>query len=377
MKGKDAMKSQAAVLREPGTSFTIDEIDIAPPREGELLVRIEAVGICHTDLVFASGALGTPFPLVLGHEGAGTVEQIGAGVTGFAEGDKVLLTFDSCGHCHQCEAHLPSYCDTFTSLNYDAVRSDGSSPASNADGQVAARFFGQSSFSRYAIATARNAVKVPENSDLAVLAPLGCGVQTGVGGITRSLGARPGTSLVIFGGGAVGLSAIMGGVLAKCRSIILVEPRAERRALALELGAHHALDPDDGDVVEAVRTIAPGGVDYVFDTSGVTALVQSALGMLAPNGMIGLVGVPGNLEAALTLPVVPTITFGHGVKGIIEGDSEPAEFLPELVRLHAEGLLPVEKMITTYPFENINEAISDSHSGKCIKPVLVFANDEQ
>lgn len=366
------MKAKAAILRKPGAVFELGEIEIAPPRAGELLVRVEAVGICHTDLVFASGALGTPFPLVLGHEGAGIVEEVGAEVEGFATGDKVLLTFDSCGQCHQCAAHLPSYCDSFTARNYDCVRSDGSSPASDRGVQVAARFFGQSSFSRYAIATARNAVKIAADADLATLAPLGCGVQTGVGGITRSLRARPGTSLVIFGGGAVGLSAVMGGVIAGCRSIMVIEPRGERRALALELGANHALDPKDGEMVEAVRAIEPGGVDYVFDTSGVTAIVQSSLGMLAPNGTIGLVGVPGDLEAVVTLPVVPTITFGHGIKGIIEGDSEPAEFLPELVRLHAEGKLPVEKMIRTYPFESINAAIADSHSGQCIKPVLIF-----
>jgi aryl-alcohol dehydrogenase len=368
------MKAKAAILREPGTTFTIEDIDIGAPHAGELLVRIEAVGICHTDLVFASGALGTPFPLVLGHEGAGVVEQTGAGVEGFAKGDKVLLTFDSCGHCHQCKAHLPSYCDSFTALNYNAVRGDGSSPASDEDGAIAARFFGQSSFCRYAIATARNAVKLPADADLTTLAPLGCGVQTGVGGITRSLGARAGSSLVILGGGAVGLSAVMGGVIAGCRTIIVIEPRPERRMLALELGAHHPLDPKDGDMVEAVRTIEPSGVDYVFDTSGVTTIVQSSFGMLAPNGMVGLVGVPGDLEATLSLPVVPTITYGHGVKGIIEGDSEPAEFLPELVRLHTEGRLPVEKMIKTYPFERINDAIADSHSGQCIKPVLVLGD---
>lgn len=369
------MKAQAAILRAPGTAFVIDEVEIAPPREGEVLVRIEAVGVCHTDLVFASGALGTPFPLILGHEGAGVIEAIGSAVEGLSPGDKVLLTFDSCGHCHQCEAHLPSYCATFTALNYDCVRADGSSPAHDDNGQIAARFFGQSSFSRRVVATARNTVKVPADADLSLLAPLGCGVQTGVGGVTRSLGARAGSSLVVLGGGAVGLSAVMGGVIAGCRTIILVEPRAERRALGLDLGAHHALDPADRDVVDAVRAIEAGGVDFVFDTSGVTDLVQASLGMLAPNGMIGLVGVPGNLEAALTLPVVPTITFGHRVKGIIEGDSEPAEFLPELVALQAAGKLPVERMVTTYPFAQINDAIADSHAGKCIKPVLVFPED--
>lgn len=370
------MKSQAAVLHAPQAAFTMEEVDIGLPLAGELLVRIEAVGICHTDLVFASGALGTPFPLILGHEGAGVVEAVGEGVSGFAPGDKVLLTFDSCGECRQCEAHLPSYCDHFTTRNYDAMRGDGSSPASMAGQQVAARFFGQSSFSRHAIATARNAVKVPDDADLATLAPLGCGVQTGVGGILRSLKAGPGSRLLVIGAGAVGLSAVMGGVLAGCDAIIVLEPRPERRALAAELGATATLDPAAGDLVEAVRAIVPGGVDFVFDTSGIAPVVQASLGVLAPNGMIGLVGVPGDFAAALNLPIVPTITFGHGVKGIIEGDSNPADFLPELVDLHRQGRLPVDKMITTYRFDQINEAIADSHAGKCIKPVLVFGDGQ-
>lgn len=370
------MRSTAAVLREPGGRFLIEEIDISEPRTGELLVRIEAVGICHTDAVFASGALGSPFPLILGHEGAGVVEQVGAEVEGFAEGDKVLLTFDSCGHCKRCNADEPSYCQSFTGKNYDFVRDDGSTPASKEGEPIAARFFGQSSFSRFAISTPRNTVKLPADADLATLAPLGCGVQTGFGGITRSLGAKSGSCAVILGGGAVGLSAVMGAFYAGCSTIIVIEPKAQRRELAIELGAHHAIDPSGIDTVEAVRAIIPEGADIIFDTSGVPEVVQSSLGMLGSKGILGLVGVPGDFEATLDIPLIPTITFGHGVKGIIEGDSDPASFLPELVDLHLQGKLPVEKLITRYSFAEINEALADSHSGAAIKPVLVFGGTE-
>lgn len=366
----------AAILREPNGRFEIENAEIEPPRANELLVRIEAVGICHTDMVFASGALGSPFPKVLGHEGAGIVEAVGQGAGGFEPGDKVLLTFDSCGHCSRCAQHQPSYCEHFVDRNYAFVRDDGSSPAECAGETIAARFFGQSSFSRYAIATSRNAVKLPKDADLATLAPLGCGVQTGFGGITRSLGARAGSSAVILGGGAVGLSAVMGAVYAECATIIVIESRASRRELALELGAHHAIDPDAGDAVEALRAILPTGADYIFDTSGAAPIIQASLGMLGSKGTLGLVGVPGDFEAALSVPLVPTITYGHSVKGIIEGDSEPAAFLPELVALHAAGKLPVEKMIRRYPFSEINQAIADSHAGVCVKPVLVFGEDE-
>ncbi len=366
---------QAAVLKTPGSAFTVETVAIGDPRPGEVRVRIEAVGICHTDLVFATGELGTPFPLILGHEGAGVIDKIGEGVTGLAPGDKVLLTFDSCGRCPRCEDGLPSYCRHFTDVNYACQRGDGSSPAQDRDGPVAARFFGQSSFSRYAISTQRNTVKLPPDADLGLLAPLGCGVQTGVGGVLHSLGARPGSSLAVIGGGAVGLSAIMGGVLAECATIILIEPRPERRELGTALGATHVIDPRADNAAEAVRAIRPEGVDHVFDTSGVPDAITGGLAMLAPYGTLGLVGVPHSLDAAIALPIVPTITYGHTIKGIVEGDSDPQRFLPELVRLVREGKLPIGRLITRYPFERINEAIADTQTGTCVKPVLIFPSD--
>jgi aryl-alcohol dehydrogenase len=331
----ELMKATAAVLREPNGAFGIESVDIDAPAAGELLVRIEAVGICHTDMVFASGAMGTPFPLILGHEGAGVVEAVGEGVTKAAVGDKVLLTFDSCGHCRQCADHNPAYCEQFTALNFAGVRADGSTPAHVGDTPVSARFFGQSSFSSLAITGERNVIRLDPDADLATLAPLGCGIQTGVGGVLRSLKAKAGSSLVVMGGGAVGLSAVIGGVLAGCSTIILIEPRPERRELGLSLGAHEALDPAAGDTTEAVRAIVPAGVDNIFDTSGNTGALSAAIGMLAPMGTLGMVGVPGALDAVLPVPIVAAITYGFTVKGIIEGDSDPDEFLPQLIALHA------------------------------------------
>lgn len=364
------MKAQAAVLRRPNEPFTLEAVDIAAPGNGELLVRVGAVGICHTDLIFASGALGTPFPLILGHEGAGIVEAVGDGVTKAKIGDKVLLTFDSCGACTQCMSHNPAYCHQFTALNFACVRSNGATPVSAGGEPISACFFGQSSFSSLSIAHQRNVVPLSPDADLAALAPLGCGVQTGVGAVLRSLKVAPGTSLVVIGGGAVGLSAVIGGVLAKCASIALIEPLTERRELGLSLGAHHVIDPAIGETCAAVRAIVPGGVDYVLDTSGNTDALTSAIGMLAPRGTLGLVGVPSALDAALSLPIVPAITNGMTVKGIIEGDSDPDEFLPRLVDLHRQGQLPIERFVHFYPFQQINQAIADAKTGACVKAVL-------
>ena len=367
------MQTQAAVLNQPAGPFSLETIDVAEPRAGEVRVAIKAVGVCHTDLVIGSGALGTAFPAVLGHEGAGVVESVGEGVTSVKPGDKVLLSFNSCGHCPRCDSHDPAYCFEFFPLNMLCARGDGSSRLSK-DGQpVADNFFGQSSFAGLAVANERNVLKVADDADLATLAPLGCGIQTGAGAVLRSLKARPGEALLVIGGGAVGLSAVLGGTLAGCSPIILIEPQAARRDMALELGASHVIDPASaGNIVEAVRAIVPAGVDVVVDTSGHMPTLEQAPNMVATMGRIGLIGMPGALDAVLPVPMVQWLTLGGTVRGIVEGDSDIAGFLPELIAHHAAGRLPFERFVTRYPFSRINEAIADSHHGKCIKPVLVM-----
>lgn len=368
------MHAIAAITKEASGPFVIEPIEVSAPRPDEVLVKSAAVGICHTDLAFASGMLGTPFPFVFGHEGAGTVAAIGEGVTKVAVGDKVLLTFNSCGHCPTCDAHEPAYCHEFPLRNYAGGRPDGSSALSQNGTPLAGNFFGQSSFASHAIANQRNILKVAADADLAALAPLGCGVQTGAGAVMRSLDAKPGSSLVVIGGGAVGLSAVLGGVIAGCSTIILIEPQAERRALGTSLGAHQVIDPASGDTTQAVRAILPAGANNIVDTSGHEGAIAAAIGMLAPKGALGLVGVPGRLDAVINLPIISAITYGHSVKGIIEGDSDPDVFLPELIAHMKAGRLPIDKFTKTYKFDQINQAIDDAHHGKCVKAVLTFDN---
>lgn len=367
------MQTQAAVLNEPAGTFSLETIEIGEPQAGEVRVAIKAVGVCHTDLVVGSGALGTAFPAVLGHEGAGIVESVGAGVTSVKPGDKVLLSFNSCGHCPRCDTHDPAYCFEFFPLNMLCARSDGTSRLSKDGKPVADNFFGQSSFAGLAIANERNVLKVADDADLATLAPLGCGIQTGAGAVLRSLKARAGEALLVIGGGAVGLSAVLGGVIAGCNPIILIEPQSARREMALAIGATHAIDPAvAGNIVDAVRGIVPAGVDLIVDTSGHMPTLEQAPNMIATLGRIGLIGMPGTLDAVLPVPMVQWLTLGGTVRGIVEGDSDIAGFLPELIAHHQAGRLPFDRFVTRYPFERINEAIEDSHHGKCIKPVLVF-----
>lgn len=369
------MKAQAALLTGPGSEFTLADIDIDGPRAGEVLVQIAAVGICHTDLAARDGVLPIEFPGVVGHEGAGTIIAVGDGVTKVAVGDKVGVTFNSCGECATCTTGLQSYCENFMAENYSGVRKDGSKPLSLDGKPVGGMFFGQSSFARVALASDRNVVKVVDDIPFALLAPLGCGVQTGVGAVTRSLNAEKGSSIAIAGGGSVGLSATIGAALRECATIIVVEPNAHRRELALELGATHVIDPFAGDLTEQVRAIEPRGVDYAIDTTGISAVIESLIGATAVRGTVGLIGVPSDPTDAVGLNIIATLSLGLTVTGIIEGDSVPDEFIPELVELYRDGRLPLEKLVTTFPFADINKAVAAQHDGSVVKPVLVFDDE--
>ena len=365
------MKSTAALLTGIGSEFTIDEIDVEEPRAGEVLVKIVAAGLCHTDLAARDGILPIEFPGVVGHEGAGTVIAVGDGVTKVAVGDKVSMTFNSCGQCRTCTTGRQAYCENFPATNYAGVRADGSKPLSKDGKPVGGMFFGQSSFATVALGNERNVVKIDADIPFELLAPLGCGVQTGVGAVTRSLKAEKGSAIAIAGGGSVGLSAVMGAVLQECATIVVIEPTAARRELALELGATHAIDPAAGDVAEQIRSIVERGVDYVVDTTGIGAVVESLINATAVRGTVGLIGVPSDAAGAVSLNIIATLTLGLTVTGIIEGDSVPDEFIPELVDHYRNGRLPVDKLVRTFPLADINSAVKLQHDGGVVKPVLM------
>ncbi len=364
------MNIQAAVAVGPGQPFELKDLTLDAPRPDEVVVAIYAVGICHTDLVFRDAGV-IAAPAVLGHEGAGVVVAIGTEVTKVRAGDRVIITFRSCGHCHRCDQGDAAYCQSMPMLNYAGMRPDGSTTLTDQGARVSSNFFGQSSFASHAITYERNLVKVPDDLPLHLMCTLGCGIQTGAGGVMRSLACEAGSSLLVTGGGPVGLSAVMGAKLQGCTTVILVEPHASRRALALELGATHVIDPAEApDLAAAVRAILPPGVNYAFDTTGLPAVQSASLGALASKGVLGIVGVsapgtpvPGDVNLV--------VTFGHTIKGIIEGDSDPDVFLPELMAHYRAGRLPIDRLVTAYPFADINEAIAAQHRGECVKAVLV------
>ena len=367
-----ARKARAALARTPQAPLTLEDIDIAGPRADEVLVRVVATGICHTDIVCLNG-FPVPMPIVLGHEGAGVIEAVGSAVNGLAPGDHVLLSFNSCGTCSNCKSDEPAYCFQFLGLNFGGMRlEDGSSPLSRKGEKIHGQFFGQSSFATLAIARAVNAVKVDKSLPLATLAPLGCGIQTGAGAVMNSLQVRPGRSLAVFGCGAVGLSAVMAARIVGAGPIVVVEPNAARRALALELGATHAIDPKgQNDMVGALREASGGGFHYALDTSGIPAVMKNAIDAMLPNGMLGLIGIPPP-EAPMPMSIMDLYMRGLGVKCIVEGDADPQTFIPKLVDLYQAGKLPVDRLIRQFPFDRINDAFAAATDGSVIKPVVVF-----
>ncbi|RAK63603.1 NAD(P)-dependent alcohol dehydrogenase [Phenylobacterium kunshanense] len=365
------MDVTAAITRAAGAPFEFATVRLDDPRPDEVRVRIAAVGVCHTDLVARDGAMPIALPAVFGHEGAGVVDAVGADVTKVKPGDRVAITFRSCGACDRCASGDPAYCYMMPALNYIGMRPDGSKALHEGEADVSSNFFGQSSFASYALAYERNLVRLPDDIPFELAAPLGCGIQTGAGGVMLALAAPAGSSILITGGGAVGLSAVMGAAIQGCSTIIVLEPHAGRRDLAKALGATHVLDPAAGDLSAAVRTVLPHGVDYAFDTTGRPDVLGAIMGCLAPKGVLGVVGIP---PPGTPLPgdMGSVLTFGQTVRGIIEGDSDPDEFLPRLIDEWRAGRLPLEKLVKTWPFAEINAAIEAQHHGDCVKVVLTL-----
>jgi len=365
----------AAVLREHGGALTLEPVRVEAPRDGEVLVEIEACGVCHTDMVMRDGHLPVPTPVVLGHEGAGIVQAIGAGVTHVATGDRVVLSFASCGGCAPCCDHIPAYCEEFFPRNFFAQRADGSTSLTGqkAGEVVHSHVFGQSAFATHAVAPARNVVRVPDELDvsLAQLAPIGCGIQTGAGTVYNSLRVQAGSRLAVIGTGAVGMAAIMAARHAGAKAIVAIDLSRARLDLAANLGATHAVLSDGRPIPELLADIALPSVDYIIDTTGVPEVVNQAVGALANRGVLALVAAyPPDFTIAADLQFM--MSGGRSVIGVVEGSSDPQTFIPKLLALHKNGLLPFERLIKYYAFDALNEAIEAGESGAVIKPVVTM-----
>ncbi|MFL5993311.1 MAG: NAD(P)-dependent alcohol dehydrogenase [Streptomyces sp.] len=364
--------TRAAVVESGGAPFTLSDVELDEPGPHEALVRMVATGLCHTDLGVASGGLPFPLPGVLGHEGAGVVEAVGPAVTGVAPGDHVVLSFTSCGDCRNCDGGHPAYCADWLPLNLlGGRRADGTSTISRDGEPLGGHFFGQSSFAERALVDERSLVKVDRDVPLESIAPLGCGVQTGVGAVWNVLKPVTGSTIVVLGAGAVGLSAVMAAALSPATTIVAVDRFGERLTLARELGATHTVNAAEEDLGEALAALTGGqGADGIVETTGNVTVLRQGVDALGARGTLVVVGAPPfGTEVSLD---VNGLLGGKRVVGLTLGDAETQSFIPALVRLVKEGRLPLHRLISTYPFADIDQAVRDMRAGKAIKPVLTF-----
>ncbi|WP_144098624.1 NAD(P)-dependent alcohol dehydrogenase [Croceicoccus sediminis] len=356
-----ALTIDAAVIERPGEPFRFEQLSMDPPGPDQVRVRIRACGVCHTDMVMRDGNLPVPFPVILGHEGAGVVEDVGRDVAGLSKGDHVLLSFHSCGACAACRDHEPGYCDEFVPRNFLGLRQPGEGSIRRGKVVVGSNIFGQSAFATHALAHMDNVVRIDADLPLDLLAPLGCGVQTGAGTVLETLDVQPGQSIAIMGAGAVGLSAVMAAKIADAGRICVIDRHAHRLALARELGAD--------EVAENLSALVEP-FDHIVDTTGVPALLQQSVAMLAPRGTLALVGAYPPQTVAIDPSAI--MSMGRRIVGVVEGGIDPRRFIPRLIAYYREGRLPLEKLVKRYPFAQIEEAFAASGQGTVIKPVVVM-----
>lgn len=366
------MNITAAVVRRPSGPFAIEEVEIEEPRPDEVLVRIVATGICRADLKSRDfGNRSTFLPIVLGHEGSGVVERVGRRVTKVQPGDHVVLSYLACGHCPNCLDGQPYHCRQHLDLNFNGKRPDGSSPLSKNGHLIRGSFFGQSSFATYSLASERNVVKVTPEAPLELLGPLGCSLQTGAGAVMNVLRPRPGSSLAIFGCGAVGLSALMAARIVGCATIIAVDVNPLRLEIAMSLGATQTINPAEADAVDIIRQTTRVGANFALETSGKLSVLDQAVKALSPAGVAGFVTLPVGEPGDFDWRSVP---LGSRICDIVQGQSVPGVMIPKLITFYQQGRFPFDRLVKYYRFEEIDQAAQDLDRGITVKPVLRMAD---
>jgi NDMA-dependent alcohol dehydrogenase len=368
------MKTKAAVLFEVGKGLEIRELDVQAPQRDEVLVRMAAGGVCHSDLHVMTGHLVGALPAVLGHEGAGVVAEVGPGVTHLKPGDHVIPLWRlSCGTCEHCSDGRPALCAAGTQIRMTGRLLDGTTRFSLGGTEIK-HFAGVSSFSEYSVVPARAALKVPDDLPLDRAALLGCAVITGVGAAINCAKVKPGSSAVVFGAGGVGLNVVQGAAIAGAEKIIAVDLLPSKLDFARRFGATHTINASDGDPVAAVRALTGGrGVDYALEVIGLPKTMRQAYDCLAKRGMAVVVGV-SPMTAEVSVPVMSLVYEERVLTGSVYGSSRPHIDIPKLIDLYRAGRLKLDELLTrTYPFDQINEAYAALERGEVARSVVSFA----
>lgn len=372
------MQIKAAVLNEQTKDLDLENVVLDDPKSNEVLIKTVASGICHSDIEFQDGGFPIQLPVILGHEGAGIVEKVGPNVTAFKKGDHVAVGFASDGTCKFCRSGLPGSCVNFNKLNTSGgAMGDGTYRLHKQDGQDIGNFFGQSSFGDHMVANVNNLVKVPDDLDLRIAGPLGCGYMTGAGTVLNSLKPEVGSNLAVLGTGSVGLSAVMGAAVSNCKHVIAIDKNDMRLEMAKEFGATDTINNTKENMIEEIQKIVGSeGLNYVVDTTGEPDVMKAGLTALTIKGQFAVVAMGTKTIKELS-PMIDILSFSKSITGVIEGDSVPQEFIPEMIDLYRSGKFPIDKIVKFYKPEEINQAIKDSVAGTTIKPIIVFDDQYQ
>ncbi|ACU38837.1 zinc-binding dehydrogenase [Actinosynnema pretiosum subsp. pretiosum] len=365
------MRTRGALLREVGGPLEVVDLELDPPGPGELLVRVGATGLCHSDLSVLDGSRVRPLPMVLGHETAGEVLEVGEGAAGFAPGDHVVLSFvPACGACRRCAAGRPALCEPGAAANRDGALLSGARRLRLPDGTRPHHHLGVSGFAEHAVVSARSATKAPVDLPFEVAALFGCAVLTGAGAVLHSARVGPGDVVAVFGLGGVGLAALLAARAAGAARIVAVDLVAGKRELALSLGATDAVAAGP-DAVEAVRELTGGGAEKVVDTTGVPAALAQAYAATAPGGTTVTVGLP-HPDRELVLPALSLVAEERTLKGSYLGSCVPGRDVPRFIALHRAGLLPVERLLSgRLALEEVGAGFDRLAGGEAVRQVVV------
>lgn len=366
------MKTRAAVLYQPNTPFVIEELDLEPPRRGEVLVKVAATGVCHSDWHLATGATPHSLPVVVGHEGAGVVTAVGNGVTKIKIGDHVALNWaPNCGNCFYCLNGRPSLCATYVGPIWAGTMMDGTTRFSK-NGKQYFHFSALASFSEYAVVPQECCVPLRKEVPLQIAALIGCAVTTGVGAVLNTARVKPGSSVAVIGAGGVGLSVIMGAKLAGATTVIAIDKHEAKRKIAAGVGATHVLIHSP-DVVNEIRALTGGrGADYVFEAIGIPALQELSLQIARPGGTVVLVGISA-VGSSTNLPGAIITRQEKTVMGSYYGTADTGRDFPLYGDFYLQKKLPLDRLIShTYSLDQINEAYGGMLSGSAARGVVVF-----
>lgn len=375
------MKIKAAVLRHMGAALpyaqskplAIEDVELDPPGRDEVLVKIEAAGLCHSDLSVINGSRPRPMPMAIGHEAAGVVQKVGEGVDDLAPGDHVVMVFmPSCGHCQPCAQGRPALCEPGAAANGKGELLTGAIRLHEGE-ETIHHHLGCSAFAEYAVVSRHSLVQIDKDVPFPIAALFGCAVLTGVGAVVNTARLQAGESAVVVGLGGVGLAAVLGAKAAGASRIVAVDLSDEKLALARELGATHAVNARAPDAADQVRAITGGGADFAFEFAGVARALEDAYRMTRRGGTTVTAGLPPP-DAALPVNIVSLVAEERTVKGSYIGTCVPVRDLPRYVALYKEGRLPVDRLMSgRIPLDAINEGFDRLHDGSVVRLVVDFA----